>query len=182
MELNWDRCVICQQETGEPLKCPLLRPGSSRDNTDAYISFLTNVQQFRAIGALPAELYFGSDETVANFASHSASWHKSCHLKFNNSKIAKAKKKREHNPDDEEKSPSKCKALDIQKRLFCEKEKEEHVLHEVSLFDADKNICEIITELNDTQLSSRIVGGDLIAMEAKYHPSDMYGQVEKSLP
>ena len=82
--------MICQQETGEPLKCPSLSPGSSRDNTDAYTSFLTNVEQFRAIGALPAELYFGSDETVANFASHSASWHKSCHLKFNNSKLAKA--------------------------------------------------------------------------------------------
>ena len=54
MEMNWDRCVICQQETGEPL----LSSGSSRDNTDAYASFLTNVEQFRAIGALPAELYF----------------------------------------------------------------------------------------------------------------------------
>ena len=140
MELNWDRCVICQQETGEPLKCPLLSPGSSRDNTDAYTSFLTNVEQFRAIGTLPAELYFGSDETVANFASHSASWHKSCHLKFNNSKLAKAKKKRERNHDDEEKKPSKRKALDVQKCLFCEKGEEEHVLHEVSTFYADKNI------------------------------------------
>lgn len=169
MELNWDRCVICQQETAEPLKCPLLSPGSSRDKTDAYTSFLTNVEQFRAIGALPAELYFGSDETVDNFASHSASWHKSCHLKFNNSKLAKAKKKREHNPDDEEKRHSKRKALDVQKCFFCEKGEEEPVLHEVSTFDADKNIRDMITELNDTQLLSRIVGGDLIAMEAKYH-------------
>ena len=86
-------------------------------------------------------------------------------MKFNNSKLAKAKKKRERNHDDEEKSPSKLKALDVQKCLFCEKAEEEHVLHEVSTFDADKSIREI----NDTQLLSRIVGGDLIAMEAKYH-------------
>ena len=168
MELNWDRCVICQQEAGEPLKYPLLSPGSSRDNTDAYTSFLTNVEQFRAFGALPAEQYFGSDETVANFASHSASWHKSCHLKFKNSKLAKAKRKRERN-NDEEKRPRNRKALDVQKCSFCEKGEEEHVLHEVSSFDEDKNIREIITELNDTQLLSRIVGGDLIAMEAKYN-------------
>jgi hypothetical protein len=169
MELNWDRCVICQRDTAELLKCPLQSPGTSGDKTDAYTSFLTNVEQFRATGALPAELYFGSDETVDNFASHSASWHKSCHLKFNNSKLAKAKKKREHNPDDEEKRPSKRKALNVQKCLFCKKGEEENVLHEVSTFDADKNIRNMITELNDTQLMTRIVGGDLIAMEAKYH-------------
>ena len=56
--------------------------------------YTTNVEQFRAIGALPAELYFGNDKTVANFAFHSASWHKFCHLKINNSKLAKAEKKR----------------------------------------------------------------------------------------
>jgi len=121
MELNWDRCVISQQDTAEPLKCPLQSPESSGDKTDAYTSFLTNVEQFRAIGALPAKLCFGSNETVDNFASHSASWHKSCHLKFNNFKLAKAKKKREHNPGDEEKRSSKRKALDIQKCFFLRK-------------------------------------------------------------
>lgn len=138
MELNWDSCVICQQETGAPLKCPLLSPtGSCRDKTDAYTSFLTNVEQFRAIGTLPAEFYFESDETVDNFANHSVSWHKPCHLKFNNSKLAKAKKKRERNPDDEH---SKRQAINVQKCLFCEKGEEENVLHEVSTFDTDKNI------------------------------------------
>uniref|UniRef100_UPI00358EABF1 uncharacterized protein n=1 Tax=Myxine glutinosa TaxID=7769 RepID=UPI00358EABF1 len=169
MELNWHHCVICQRDTAEPLKCPLQSPGTSGDKTDAYTSFLTNVEQFRAIGALPAELYFGSDETVDNFASHSASWHKSCHLKFNNSKLARAKTKREHNPDDEQKRHSKRKALNVQKCFFCEKGEEENVLHEVSTFDADKHIRDMITELNDAQLMTRIVGGDLIAMEAKYH-------------
>jgi len=51
----------------------LQSPGSSGDKTDAYTSFLTNVEQFLTISALPVELWFGSDETVDNFASHSAS-------------------------------------------------------------------------------------------------------------
>ena len=90
-------------------------------------------------------------------------------MRFNNSNLAKAEKKRERKHDDEEKRLSDRKALEVQKCLFCEKGEEEHVLHEVSTFNADKNIREIVTELNDTQLLSRIVGGDLIAMEAKYH-------------
>ncbi|KAK3884794.1 hypothetical protein Pcinc_010980 [Petrolisthes cinctipes] len=84
MELNWSRCAICQQDTSEPLKCPL----QSRDP---------------------------SDKTG----------------------------------------------------------EEESVLHEVSTFDTDKNIRDMITELNDTQLLTRICGGDLMAMEAKYHLSCM---------
>ena len=76
MELNWECCIICQKDTAEPLRCPLRGPGTSDDdNTDAYSSFLSNVEQFRAIDALPTKLYFG---TASNFALHSTSWHKSC--------------------------------------------------------------------------------------------------------
>lgn len=167
MELNWNRCAICQKDTSEPLKCPLQSLDPS-DKTGVYALFLDNVEQFRAIDALPVELMFGSDETVENFASHSASWHKSCHLKFSSSKVTKAKK-RMHKPDADGRSHSKRKALDVKKCFFCEKGEEESVLHEVSTFDADKNIRDMITELNDTQLLTRICGGDLMALEAKYH-------------
>ena len=172
MVLNCDSCVICQQDTEEPLKCPLKNPRTSSDKADAYKSFLSNVEQFRALDAVPAELYFGNEENVETFVTHSASspsWHKSCHLKFNNSKLAKAKKKRDHTPNDEQKWPRNRKALDVQRCFFCEKGREEDVLHEVSTFNADKNIRHMITELNDTLLMARLVGGDLIAIEAKYH-------------
>jgi len=93
MELNWALCLICQKDTSEPLRCPLQTPGTSGDKSHAYRSFLANVEQFRAIDNLPTKLCFGNDETATNFTSHSASWHKSCHLKFNNSKLMKATKK-----------------------------------------------------------------------------------------
>lgn len=171
MDLNWDLCIICQQDTQQPLKCPLKSPGTSSDKKDAYRSFLTNVEEFRRIDALPVKLCFGRDETADSFASHSASWHKSCHLKFNNSKLSKAiRKKDDHSDEPEQKRPTKRQALDLCKCLFCGEEgKESDVLHEVSTFDADKNIRTMITELNDAQLLKRIVGGDLMAMESKYH-------------
>ena len=121
MVLNWNRCVICQQDTAEPLKCPLKSLRASGDKSDAYKSFLSNVEQFWAIYAVPAEVYFGKEETAESFVAHSASWQKSCHLKFNDIKLAKAKKKRDHTPTDEQKRPKKRKALDVQGCFFCEK-------------------------------------------------------------
>ncbi len=54
--------------------------------------------------------------------------------------------------------------------LFCEKGCEEAGLHQVLTFDADTNICAMVTELQDTSLLARIVDvGNLIAREAKYH-------------
>ncbi len=63
MELNWKECIICQKDTSEPLKCPLEShdPGGK---TNAYSSFLANVQQFRDINALPTSISFGSDVTA----------------------------------------------------------------------------------------------------------------------
>ena len=38
---------------------------------------------------------------------------------------------------------------------------------------SDRNIWNMIKSLNDTQLMTKIAGGDLIAMDAKYHLSCM---------
>ena len=78
MELDFSRCIICQEKTAEDLRCPLLNPSVRGDKTSAYQSFLTNVEQFREIKLLPTGLKFGSDQTVDTFVKNSASWHKSC--------------------------------------------------------------------------------------------------------
>ena len=55
--------------------------------------------------------------------------------------------------------------------MFCEKGKQEGELHQIFTLDADSNVRTMVTvtELNDAQLLARIVGGDLIVMEVKYH-------------
>ena len=55
--------------------------------------------------------------------------------------------------------------------FLCEKgaREDDGDLHQVSTFETDTNIRTIITELNDSRLLVRIVGGDLIAIRAKYH-------------
>ena len=169
MELNWKECIICQKDTSEPLKCPL----DSRDpsgKTDAYSSFLANVQQFRDINVLPTSICFGSDVTASDFEMNCASWHNSCRLKFNNTKLARAKKRSISQENECPERPSKRRPINVSNCLFCEKGQEEGDLHLVSTFDADNNIRSMITELQNTELLARIEGGgDLIARDARYH-------------
>ena len=122
---------------------------------------------------MPVELYFTADESAENFASHCASWHKRCYLKFNKTKLERARKaeKRSHSPDINERRLSKRQAFDPRKCVLCLKGVQEGVLHEVQMFQQDTNIRNMATELSDTEILSRISCGDMIASEAKYHLS-----------
>ena len=170
MEPNWNRCIICQEDTSEPLRCPLQSPGASYDKViKIYESFLMNVKQFQDVNALPTNIYFKYDQSATDFVHHQASWHKSCYLKYNNTKLAQAKKRRGGTDNSEMKPPRKRQAVQVDNCLFCEKGQEEGELHQILTFDADSNVRTMITELQDTQLLARIDGGDLIAKEMKYH-------------
>ena len=57
----------------------------------------------------------------------------------------------------------------IRQGLLCEKCTDECDLHEVSTYDMDASLRTMINKLQDITLLARIVGGDLIAMDAKYH-------------
>ena len=57
-------CLICQECTKEPLKCPLNVQGN-KDKSEPYCCFLKNVNAFRDLGALPVFLNFGEDMTVS---------------------------------------------------------------------------------------------------------------------
>ena len=113
---------------------------------------MSNVREFRTLVPFQlANIFFQNDQNVA---THHASWYKSCHLKYNNSKLAKVKKRTINNADNlEKRPPRKCQALEIYSCLFCEKG---HEKDRVSLFDADSNIRTMITELQDIQLLARI--------------------------
>ena len=58
MELDWNKCIICQEEAGEPLRCPLLGPGTTDSKVEAYRLFLENVDQFKAMNSLPTIFFF----------------------------------------------------------------------------------------------------------------------------
>ena len=51
--------------------------------------------------------------------------------------------------------------------LFCQQQ--DGRLHEFRTLEADETIRQMATELQETELMARIEGGDLVALEAKYH-------------
>ena len=167
MGISWSRCIICQTTTTEDLRCPLRACGPCYDPVSVYASFLQNVLEFSSLGALPINVPFALDIDTDVLIKNEASWHKSCYLKFNLSKLQKAKErvsrkreKEEGQPEEEEKSPAlknRRQSLTYNKVdcILCGK--------------TDQNIRRMITEINDATLMPKISGDDLIAAEAKYH-------------
>ena len=51
--------------------------------------------------------------------------------------------------------------------IFCAKDNGK--LHACTTMKLDNNLRQMATELQDTKLLVRIAGGDLVAIEAKYH-------------
>ena len=101
---------------------------------------------------------------------YKAKWHKSCHLKFAQSKSDhlkdKLSKKRKLECEEQRKSrrmstgtPSKSACI------FCSQDTGK--LHACLTMNLDYDLWQMATELQDTELLARISGGDLVAMEAK---------------
>ena len=92
--MDWTKCIVCQEVTRESLKCPMNSSSGTHDEKKkSYGNFLKNVEEFRTIDALPVQLSFSEDVSADILAENHASWHKGCHLKFNNTKLSKAKKR-----------------------------------------------------------------------------------------
>ncbi len=84
---------------------------------------LAKVSQFRELNALLTPIHFEANESAASFAMHNASWHKSCYLKYNSSKLAKVKKRSVCESDyDFDRSRSKRRVIAINTCLFVKRD------------------------------------------------------------
>ena len=175
--IDWEKCVICQNATKESLKCPHKSKGTPEANRQTYASFLENVRSFRQLNALPVDIRFEDDVDVEHLCRNNASWHKTCHLKFSASKVKKAQERvdRKRKSEDEVPAPTytntKRRASNQadMRCLFCREEDVIENFHFCSYLETDRRIREMALELQDYELLGRKSGGDLIAIEAKYH-------------
>ena len=173
--MDWANCIVCGKSEGE-LKCPADR--SSGDAHDTYQNFLDNIEGFRVLDKMPAELAIdlGTGVSVDDLLKNRAKWHKNCNLKFASSKLQRAQQRCKDNETTASDSGRKSRRLSsaasvadcrMECCIFCTKP--EGSLHNCSTFSLDKSLREMATELQDTELLSRLAGGDLVAIEAKYH-------------
>lgn len=173
-------CVLCQEQTNEPLQCPAY---SKRNDVGAGYKSLTNsINLFKAIDAIPS---FFDPETINDgsgientLVKHEASWHKSCRNKFNNTEFKRAQKRKMNEEKEQQHSPVKArrsstpstKSTSNQVRcFFCEKIDKISALQAASTTGIDTRVRECALELQDGKLLAKLAAGDMVALEAKYH-------------
>lgn len=178
--MNWEFCLICQaKEKPEPLKCPLdsLQDGAG---IEAYRSFLNNVVEFRKIGSLPVELKLKEDISIEELCTYRAVWHKSCHLKFANSKLDRAQQKIKRKSTADSSSQAKKAKRQVSDQnvcIFCDEQGND--LHQVLTLEVDRDVKEMAVQMKDSQLIGKLAAGDMVAIEAKYHSRCMLAYKRK---
>lgn len=177
--IDWDLCVICQQNTSESLISPLQSKRKSVGK--GYHSLAENLMKFKELGNLPKTLQSQLDtidegqgiETA--LVTNKAKWHKTCVLRYNNQMLQRAIK-RERDPIDDDEGQQR-KSIRLQsshnqteaKCFFCGKEAGNEGLHEVTTTQVEKRVRECTELTGDTLLLAKLGSSDMIALEAKYH-------------
>ena len=178
-EIDWSKCVICNEEKTDLPKCPKNRRNS--DALSVYASFLENVRKFQDLDAMPVNISFSKDITAEILHHNNACWHNSCRQLFTDTMLARAvNKKRKHDSiSGAIVRSSKRQSISLSGTkssystcIFCSKKTNEKA-HECSTHNIDGRLRAMAIEMEDTELLAKLAGGDVIAIEAKYHSTCM---------
>jgi len=191
--INWEICVICQNDTNERLKCPA--DSSRPDRYAGYESFTNILPAFCDANLLTPGLNVEhldeGDGILTTLITHRAKWHQSCRLHYYNTQLERAQKRMhdsEVNVDaecfaDVDACPKRImyrRSMSIDGRkstvyeapvcFICDGlESSNNTLHAVTTLQVDTNVRECAKVLVDSTLLAKLSDSDLIAQEAKYH-------------
>ena len=112
-------------------------------------------------------------------------------LRFNSTKLQRLRKRSLETPEDDKNNKRKSiRRTNVQSRtekfpekcLFhCGDELNKQALHSVTTFSVDRRVRKIATETNDITILAKLSQGDMIAIEAHYHPKCPISYYNKSL-
>ena len=182
--MDWKKCFLCQLDNGVPTVDPQRRLGNG-DNGDAYATIAEYVTGFHVLGLLPFDLDIdgitvGSDLSSTLQANH-AVWHKTCKNKIDKQKLERARKHKASGSLDRASktnigtrrrsgSVGRDEQREVPLCIFCDRPHDsKSPLHAAATFGIDFKVRNAARELNDTKLLAKLAGGDMIAIEAKYH-------------
>lgn len=192
---KWDRCCICQQ-SGGPLTCPAENRVEMLRN-QGYVSLATNLSQLISFdfklpcGKNVQDLYQG-DGIQATFTQRRAKWHKACSVNYGGTrfenlrndlrKAETAKKAKlecdnytQSNPEEGDRRATRLSATSIgmknYKCFLCfGPETRRHPLPLCATKEITDRVKVCATALREINIIGMLeTGGDLVAMEAKYH-------------
>jgi len=171
MTLDWELCVLCQADKEESLQCPAAT--KRKDSGAGYKTFEDNMLAFSELGELPQDMDLQQlDEgqgIAATLAAHQAKWHKSCRVKYNTTKLQRARKRghSEGSPaastSTDEYKQTRCKAAcvdNIRNHLcfFCHQQLGSE-FHQVATLELDKHVRNAAEFLEDTTLLAQLSAG-----------------------
>ena len=180
IETNWDLCVICQEDIAEELTCPL--QSKRTDVGSGYTSLSQNLLKFGELGQLPRTLQLqridegcGIESTMV---ARNAQYHQSCRLKYNNTMLKRAEKRKEQTGSESENTEhstvhfrSRSSITENINHLcfFCRQIAGPEGLRQASTFKLDRRLRACALLLEDTDMLAKLSSGDVVALEVKYH-------------
>ena len=178
--VDWTKCVFCQENTSEKRECPA---NSKQSNRGAgYITLQKDMESFYEAGELQLDLArLVEGEGIADILlKHNASWHKSCRVKYNATKLKRLERKgtpAEGNglqqPDESGKRtrsdlPSASVGQEV--CFFCGGATTEgNPLSWASTMELDSRVRAVAVEVNDFNLLGKLSAGDMVALKSQYH-------------
>lgn len=174
--VNWDICILCQNENDEPL----LQPSKCVTDTNAYSYIANNLIEFEKLGSVPVNVSLkkinDGSGVAQTLAKHNAKWHKFCYMKVNTCKLERAKAKYKSISDDlstQRETRQSCDSTSIRDKascFFCEGPgTKKGPLHQVAAKIVSKKVSEAAEILMDTKILAKLAEGDLVAQDAAYH-------------
>ena len=183
----WSLCALCQEPTGESLKCP----ATSKDATGIakiYTDTADLLKRFQEADKLPTKFHSRliafistSNDPGKTFNEENAKWHSSCKNCITKTKLQKLTTSKRKSTETAAPVPIEKKVTRSQTVKFdqntcfvpgcCSETTEDEPLHEVMSKELDERFRWYASYMNDTELLTKLVAGDLIALEAKYHSS-----------
>ena len=182
--MDWKLCIICQNETREPLQFPAM---SKRKHIGAsYASFARNLEDFYEIGSVPGHLNV-EELNQGQGIEHSLKerkvlWHTTCRKRFSNASLERAKKRKHDRENEQENrdllvtestsSPVKARRSSLpgcafsSYCFFCESSDIPANLHSVSTLEDDRRMREYASVVNDNRLIGKLASGYTVATEA----------------
>ena len=171
---DWKKCCLCQTDTKEELKSP---PTHYNCSSDGYSMLATNIPLFQEINRLPIRLDIsrldGGGGIEDTLRQNNAKYHPNCRQMFSNCKLERARKRAAQIQNDSGEGHSKKRrtTFEVQKCFLCEKIEPQSELRQAMTVQLNERLNECAHNLNDGKLLALLSGGDVVALELKYHCS-----------
>ena len=167
--MNFNLCIICQEETKVDIKTPCAGRGHSKETVlETYHRFLKNYKRLEEVDSPDVIHYI--DYSAEELYERKAGWHPNCKRLFDTERVDRVCEKKRDIVKDTTIQHSKRRSIDYDNCLFCELPgNQEEELSSIQTLGCSDSIITMINDLQDMELMVKVSGSDLIAKTAKYH-------------